>query len=138
MFLTNTPLRATSVITRPEDVRTFHSDSHSHEKARSSNGGWLFHQLLGECLGLVNGQAWKGLRASFGPAFTHASVASEFARVDSQARKYIDDIPHQPHTTLGTDRSLTAGVAEAVSAFPFFCTAEHLYGSRTPEGKSKL
>lgn len=138
MFLADKPRRVPSVITRPEDVRTFHSDSHSHEKAQSSNGGWLFHQILGCCLGLVNGQAWKDLRASFGPAFTHAFVASAFNYVNEQTKNYIDDMQNQPHTVLGADKSLTARVAEAVSAFPFFCTAEHLYGPLTPDEKAKL
>lgn len=98
----------------------------------------MFHQLLGRCLGLVNGPAWKGLRAGFGPAFTHACVASAFAHVDDQARAYVEDMPKQPNTTLGADQSLAAGVAEAVSAFPFFCTAEHLYGPLSPDEKAKL
>ncbi|KXJ85037.1 cytochrome P450 [Microdochium bolleyi] len=126
------------VITLPEDVRTFYSDSPSHEKSRSSNGGWLFHQLLGECLGLINGETWKGLRAAFGPAFSHAFVGSEFVRVDEQASSYIDDMPSQTFATVRDDNSLTANVAEAVSAFPFFCTAEYLYGPLSPDEKSKL
>lgn len=130
--------RAPSVITLPEDVRAFYSDSPSHEKSRSSNGGWLFHQLLGECLGLVNGERWKGLRAAFAPAFGHAIVGSEFNRVDGQASRYIDDMPSQAFATVRDDNSLTANVAEAVSAFPFFCTAEHLYGPLSPDEKSKL
>ncbi|QPH11341.1 hypothetical protein C2857_003059 [Epichloe festucae Fl1] len=118
------------VITKPEDVRAFHTDSSSHNKARSSNAGWLFHQLLGSCMGLVNGTRWKKIRSEFGPSFVYSAITQKALDISKDAKRYVEKFEDSP--------SLTVHVANAVSRFPFFCTANHLYGELSSEEQLEL
>ncbi|KAM3539334.1 hypothetical protein ARSEF1564_007754 [Beauveria bassiana] len=127
------------VITKPEDVRAFHTDSNLHQKARSSNAGWMFHQLLGECMGLVNGQRWNKLREEFSSSFTHPAIVQNTKHVSQEAEAYVrawetqQEQEHQHQPSGFTTRASTA-----VSKFPFFCTATHLYGHLAPDEKDTL
>ena len=120
------------VITRPQDIRTFYSDSDSHNKARSSNAGWMFHQLLGDCMGLVNGPRWKRLRTEFQPDFLRRSILRTTPNISKDAKGFVE-------TMVSSDmESLTVRAATAVSGFPFFCTAEYLYGPLSKTEKELL
>ncbi|KID66095.1 cytochrome P450 monooxygenase, partial [Metarhizium hybridum] len=118
------------VITKPEDVRAFHTDSSFHNKAQSSNAGWLFHQLLGECMGLINGTRWNKVRSEFGPAFIHSAVVQKALDISKDAKRFIGN--------FGTSPVLTMHAASTVSRFPFFCTASHLYGELSCEEQLEL
>ncbi|KAF3388836.1 Cytochrome P450 monooxygenase roqR, partial [Penicillium rolfsii] len=120
------------VITRPEDVRVFHSDSQSHEKSKSSNGGWLFHQLLGDCMGLVNGEPWRELRTQFKASFFHRAVTDITPFLVHRAAEYVKQMQQTPTGVV----QLCA--ADAISRFPFMATAEYLYGPLTDSEKEEL
>ncbi|KAK0739370.1 cytochrome P450 [Apiosordaria backusii] len=120
------------VITKPEDIRTFHSDSVSHNKARSSNAGWMFHQLLGECMGLINGARWTALRNEFAPTYTHSAVHEKISIISNQARDYVNNLDPQQRP------SFSLRTADAVSRFPFFCTATSIYGPLSDHEKEAL
>ncbi|KAL4949376.1 cytochrome P450 [Aspergillus filifer] len=120
------------VITRPEDVRAFHSDSKSHAKSKSSNGGWLFHQLLGDCMGLVNGEPWKELRAQYNAAFVHRAVVDITPFLVHRADEYVKQI-QQVDTGV-----IQLCAADAFSRYPFMATAEYLYGPLTESEKEEL
>lgn len=121
------------VITLPEDVRNFYSDSDAHFKAASGNGGWLFHQLLGSCLGLVNGLRWRNLRREFEPSFTYSVIAKRKGALREMASAFIKDLGC---TTAG--ERVMVHVSNTFMAFPFFCTAEILYGPMTSAEKAEL
>ncbi|KAJ5894547.1 Cytochrome P450 E-class group I [Penicillium taxi] len=120
------------VITRPEDVKAFHSDSFTHRKSKSSNGGWLFHELLGDCMGLINGERWKQVRSHFEPQFTHRTVASISRYSELAAAGYLQG--------FDTKRAepLQLHAASEFSRFPFMTTAEYLYGPLTKDQKAEL
>ncbi|KAK4176247.1 cytochrome P450 [Triangularia setosa] len=120
------------VITKPEDIRTFHSDSTSHNKARSSNAGWMFHQLLGECMGLINGTRWTALRSEFAPTYTHSAVQEKMHTISNQAHEYVSNLDPQRRSTFNLR------TAKAVSRFPFFSTATSIYGPLSDQEKEAL
>ncbi|KAF2815493.1 cytochrome P450 [Mytilinidion resinicola] len=120
------------VITTAEDVRAFHSDSDQHAKSRSSNGGWFFHQLLGECMGLINGSRWKEVRGEFQHAFTHRAVMDMSPSISQYARDYVKDICSE------SSGPIVVHAANTLAKFPFFCTAKYLYGPLSREEKDEL
>ncbi|KAF2501669.1 cytochrome P450 [Lophium mytilinum] len=120
------------VITTPEDVRAFHSDSDQHEKSPSSNGGWFFHQLLGDCMGLINGSRWKSVRGEFQHAFTHRAVMNMSSSISQYACDYVNDICSK------SSDPMTVHAASALAEFPFFCTAEAVYGPLSGGEKDEL
>ncbi|GFF56480.1 cytochrome P450 734A1 [Aspergillus udagawae] len=124
------------VITKPEDVKRFHIDSVTHSKARSSNGGWLFHQLLGVCMGLINGQRWKRIRAQFDPWF----VQSAIARLADQPTQYAADYIERLEKTLnpGENGSFVVHAAQTFSRFPFMANAEYIYGPLDDDEKEEI
>lgn len=121
-----------SVITRSEDVKVFHSDSSIHIKSKSSNGGWLFHELLGNCMGLINGDRWKQVRAHFDHHFIHRAVASISSHVELAAAGHLQSL----ETKRG--ESVEVHAAKDFSRFPFMTTAEYLYGPLTEDEKEEL
>lgn len=121
------------VITTPEDVRAFHSDSDLHNKSASSNGGWFFHQLLGDCMGLVNGIRWRRLRSEFNHAFSYRQALQMSSSIGTYAHEYVKTMIPDMQAAESTIH-----VSDAFMKFPFFCTADALYGPMTEDEKSKL
>lgn len=124
-----TKLTARSVLTTPEDLKHFHSDSALHKKSPSSNGGWFFHQLLGDCMGLINDHHWQAIRGQFNGAFTHLSITRSWSFLLSSTKSYLqhfaaDVVELQPVTHF--------------ASFPFFATAEYLYGPLTQSERDEL
>ena len=121
------------VITSPEDVRAFHSESDLHNKSASSNGGWFFHPLLGDCMGLTNGSRWKRLRSEFSHVFTYGETLHMSPSISKYAHNYVRAMMPaiQP-------AEFTIHVSSTFMKFPFFCTADALYGPMTEDEKSKL
>lgn len=123
-----------SVLTQPADVKRFHRDSSLHGKSESSNGGWLFHQQLGDCMGLINGQPWKKLRAVFYPYLTYRSVARAYPQLVSSATTHLRRL-----TASSQDNSKTVYIdANNLAPFPFFATAEFIYGPLTSKEREQL
>ncbi|KAK8931507.1 Cytochrome P450 monooxygenase sirC [Metarhizium anisopliae] len=80
------------VITTPGDVKQFYSDGHQHRKAESSNAGWLFRQVLGQCVGLLNGRDWRRVRSHI-----------EFPLSYRATMARLDEILHEAHDYLQGD-----------------------------------
>ncbi|KKK25539.1 hypothetical protein P175DRAFT_0512147 [Aspergillus ochraceoroseus IBT 24754] len=118
------------VITRPEDIRAFHTDSASHSKSTSSNGGWMFHQILGDCMGLINGGRWKRIRAQYDPYFVHRVAMAHSGPILQNVEATLASIDGVDPTTLH--------VANSFSRFPFMATAEYLYGPLTDAEKEEV
>ncbi|KAJ5879745.1 Cytochrome P450 E-class group I [Penicillium solitum] len=121
-----------NVITRPEDVKSFHADSPSHRKSPSSNGGWFFHQVLGDCMGLINDQRWKDVRAQLHAYFTHAAVVKSRDFLSGFTIDYF----HRFEAKETNPFKLQA--VTSFSRFPFLATAEYLYGPLTEAEKDQL
>ncbi|KAF4633879.1 hypothetical protein G7Y89_g4249 [Cudoniella acicularis] len=123
------------VLTTPEDVKSFYSDALYHEKARSSNGGWVFHQLLGDCLGLINGHRWARLRKLFEKnQFDSRNSYSRISACFSQAKEHVKNLYLR---TSSKDKGLV-GAAQATEKFPIFYIASIIYGELDENEKSEL
>ena len=124
-----------SVVTRPEDVEAVFRDSHIHLKANANDSGYLMHQLLGSCLGLVSGATWKNLRRATEPPFLRNAASSYVDAVEGHSKEHIaslamlksDNTPSwklEPHGDL--------------RIYPFLALADILYGRLTPDLKERL
>ncbi|RFU32823.1 hypothetical protein B7463_g3510, partial [Scytalidium lignicola] len=119
------------VLTKPEDVKTFYTDSSVHSKSPSSNGGWLFHQLLGDCMGLINGKRWKQTRVQFDPYFTHRAVSMVSPQLELAVTKYLQQLEAKDAEYIELHATNTA-------RFPFMTTAEYIFGPLTEIEKEEL
>lgn len=126
-----------SVITTPEDVRIFHSDSKEHKKCKDGNAGWLFSQLLGDCLGLINGTRWTNLRSQVDPTFSHKASVDRLPETNESAQEYLNGLS-QYGQTIDADKIMIVHAANAFMRFPLFHTAHVLYGSMTEESKQEF
>jgi hypothetical protein len=130
-------LNEKSVVTKPEDVKKFYSNS-AVQKSRSSNGGWVFDQLLGDCLGLLNGARWVRLRKvfeahNFEPRTARARVSDSL----TYAHEHVQNL--LTLTGAKTPKlSLTVNAYSSTVKYPFFCTARMLYGDLNDEDRDEL
>lgn len=85
-------------------------------------------------MGLINGSRWMKLRAEFGPTFHYPVVIQKTASISNFACQYVEQMTTQP----APDGTFRMQAAEAVSRFPFFYTATHLYGTLSADEKDRL
>lgn len=87
-------------------------------------------QVLGQCLGLISGTDWRGLRGVSETAFTH-----------STASNYLDLMHSRVSDCLQQCSSLRNGILDPVEDFeflPFFIIGDILYGRMTREMEDGL
>ncbi|QGA13934.1 hypothetical protein EYB26_001586 [Talaromyces marneffei] len=125
------------VITTSQDVRVFHIDSTFHHKSASSNAGWFFHELLGDCMGFVNGERWKQLRSKVNQHFTHEALTQSTDALNDTVRNYLMTITAD-QVKDETKNQVTLHVASALGKLVFYCTAERIYGPMTTDEKDEL
>ncbi|KAB8070356.1 cytochrome P450 monooxygenase GliC2 [Aspergillus leporis] len=130
------------VITSSEDIKSFYSDGHRHQKAESSNAGWLFRQVLGRCVGLINGEDWRHLRSHLENPLSYRATMARRERVFQQARDYIqNDFPryaNDDYISSSSPRHLVVNPVTALQWFPFFHMAEVFYGSLSTSERAEL
>jgi cytochrome P450 len=117
-----------SVLTNSEDVRRVFYDSDQHIKATNNNSGWLMGQLLGNCVGLINGLAWQHVRELTAVPFSHKHVVSSLSLVDQMTRKHL--------AQLQVDGRLKQGRLDPIEDLrflPFWVVAQILYGELSAE-----
>lgn len=133
-----------SVITTPEDLKNFGSDSNDHGKPPNSNMGWFLGEILGQCMGLLSGKDWKRVRQIFNPAFTHTAAVAQIDVIERAARKYVEGLPLFADKTTrnigGKDdsKSFKLPVLKAFAKFPYFLTAATIYGPMTETEEREL
>lgn len=128
-----------SVITTPEDLRTFSLDGEKHGK--HSNLGWFLDQLLGRCIGFLEGNEWKQKRQIFYPAFSFDGTAMRVKTTESAASKFIEDLPSMHSDRLTTNRgrkTISFQIADGFRKFPLYVTASVIYGDMTETEKDDL
>ncbi|KAF5867495.1 putative cytochrome p450 oxidoreductase protein [Botrytis fragariae] len=121
------------VLTSSIDVKEFYSDARVHEKSRSSNGGWYFHQILGDCLGLINGSRHRRLRNIFESHFTRRAVANRCSHMNDYSLSFLQSIP----PTEGNESSVLHA-SSAFMKYPLLCTAEIIYGPMEEGERNEL
>ncbi|GKT97224.1 cytochrome P450 [Colletotrichum tofieldiae] len=125
-------------ITRPEDLRTFSVDGDKHGK--HSNLGWFLDQLLGHCIGFLQGDEWKKKRQVFYPAFSHDGTTSRADSTEIAARKFIHDLPSTQSDGAAAKQkeSFSFRIVEGFRQFPLFVTANVIYGPMSDAEKDEL
>ncbi|KAF2259667.1 putative cytochrome P450 monooxygenase [Lojkania enalia] len=111
------------VLTKPEDIKNVFKDSNKHSKATANDSGYLMHQLLGSCLGLIGGSPWEAVRETFKGPFLPTQATTFAPLIQSEVKKFFDALMH--------DRKLESGVidpAKDLSMLPFLIIAKIIYG----------
>lgn len=143
-----------SVITTPEDLKIFHSDSDKHGKPLYQNLGWFVGQVLGRCVGLLEGDEWRHRRQIFDPPFRHAASIARIGVTESAAKAFVESLPSLAAAADGATSDSKPGAEgekkgddkepftlHAVSAFmkfPFYLAAGVIYGDMTEEEEREL
>jgi gliotoxin/aspirochlorine/mycotoxins biosynthesis cytochrome P450 monooxygenase len=118
-------------MTKPSHIKTFYKDSHVHIKSADNNAGWLFAELLGECVGVVSQKRWKRVRGHFDGHFTRPASLN---RTDS----FISDAGNFIETLNGPREGFIIDPAHDMKYCPFFLVASIFFGRLTPEQRRKL
>lgn len=121
------------VLTTPDQLKQyFSSHPRDHAKLDSFGAGQYLVALLGECLGFQNGDLWMNMRKLFNGYFSHALAIQTLPTMVEFIGGYVES------TTK--ESSKVVDPFEYVSAIPFTCIANYLYGKShcTPERLSGL
>ncbi|KAI6778358.1 uncharacterized protein J7T54_000476 [Emericellopsis cladophorae] len=128
------------VLTTPEDIRTFHTDSAEHGKPLNVHWGWFFGQLLGRGVGLISDNDWKNLRRIVDPPFRHSAVVSRAPLTNAEAKRFVDTLGQTAITgreKLDQTR-FSIHAATSFMKFPFFFASEVIYGRLSDSEKHRL
>ncbi|KAL9086202.1 MAG: hypothetical protein Q9165_007267 [Trypethelium subeluteriae] len=138
------------VITTPEDLKVFHSDSDKHGKPLWQNMGWFVGQVLGRCVGLLEGEEWRHRRQIFDPPFRHSASIARIADTESAAKTYMEKLPTLAVTDTAAnsktvpepkekgDEFFTLHAVSGFMKFPFYLTASVIYGDLTEQEEREL
>ncbi|KAL9093441.1 MAG: hypothetical protein Q9159_000295 [Coniocarpon cinnabarinum] len=122
------------VLTRSEDVFEIFRDSHNHIKAPANHSGWLFAELLGDCLGLISGAPYKTLHAALKEPFNQRGSAGQLAAIqDVTSRHFRALLASQPDKQ---DRRFH--VVRDFEMLPFRVVARMLYGDLSDHDEAEL
>jgi gliotoxin/aspirochlorine/mycotoxins biosynthesis cytochrome P450 monooxygenase len=119
-WLTGVPFSCCSVLSTTAHVQEFYKDSHKHIKAGDNNAGWLFQELLGECVGVVSLQRWRNQRQHFDASFTRTAANGYTNVLISQARHYVQELKLREDETINPANDLKHA--------PFLMVATVLFG----------
>jgi len=117
-----------SVLTQPRQLQAIFKDSDKHRKAPANNSGWYMDQLLGKCVGLISGRAWRSVRTVAEVPFTHQAVSQLVPLVE----RHVDEHFKYLHTTSDMDRGLIHA-AQDTKMLPFWVVSEVFYGRLPPD-----
>lgn len=124
------------VVSRPEHIEAIFRDSHTHIKAAANDSGYLMHQLLGSCLGLVSNSEWKTIRKATEPPFLRTATGQYVRLCEDAAAQHIESIfGNKPGASTTNAQIHPYG---DLRIYPFIALADILYGGLTPELKEQL
>lgn len=127
------------VITTPENLRAFYLDGEKHGK--HSNLGWFLDQILGRCIGFLEGDEWKQKRQIFYPPFSYDATANRIGATEGSARKFVEELPSlHPKAVQEADgkKRVCFDIINGFRKFPLYLTASVLYGAMTDTEKADL
>ncbi|KAI1778797.1 cytochrome P450 [Hypoxylon cercidicola] len=113
------------VVRDAADVEAVFKDSDKHSKAINNDAGWLMGELLGKCLGLINGTKYQKLRDITKHAFTHKSASTYLAQIERITKHHFD--------VISTEGGLQHGIIDPVADLrflPFWIVADIIYGDQ--------
>ena len=134
-------INITSVLSTPEDLKTFHTDSEKHGKPLDGNFGWYFGQVLGRCVGLLERDEWKAFRKVVDPTFNHQATIKRIGNCEEDAEEFVESLRSFSQGTQAKSSEggpFTVHAATAFMKFPFYFTAEVVYGKLSESEKDEL
>ena len=84
-------------------------------------------------MGLINGSRWKRLRSEFSHVFTYGEALHMSPSISKYAHDYVRAMIPAVQAA-----KFAIHVSSTFMKFPFFCTANALYGPMTEDEKSEL
>lgn len=134
-MLTLTPSH--SVLTKPHHLQQYYRRSHEHVKSIDNNTGWLFHEILGSCVGVVSRDQWKNLRRAVDGPFTRPAAISHTAMILAHVQRYLSSLL----LLLPFERGQTHPVMDPVNdlkSCAFYVVAEIFLGELSPAQRTAL
>ncbi|CAI7602438.1 unnamed protein product [Penicillium glandicola] len=123
-------IRRPSVLTEPHQIKQYYRHSHKHIKSVDNNAGWLFHEILGSCVGVVSLGQWVNLRKAVDQPFTRTAAATYTGDFILQVRQYIDN--------LGDSSRLVFDPVGDMKDCAFLVVAQLFFGSLCPSQRHAL
>lgn len=117
-------------MTLPHQVEQYFRDSHKHVKAKNNNSGWLFGEVLGDCVGLLSLQEWRDLRKFVESPFSRPSALLYASDICQQAAEFVKDLDVTNEADIDPARDL--------QYFPFMVVAKILFGPLTQQQRDEL
>lgn len=108
-------------------------DSHLHHKAHNNDSGYYFGEILGKCVGLLSGNAWRDLRQAMDNTFNHKAIAESMNLILEATNRFLDEMLSSEECQSGF-----IDPAEDTMYYFFFATAELMYGPLNHSQKSQL
>ncbi|PSN62340.1 cytochrome P450 [Corynespora cassiicola Philippines] len=111
------------VVSTPTAIQAIFKDSDQHSKAENMGSGYLMSRILGQCVGLLNGQSWRQLRRKFDPPFMHQGATRLIPKMLVMTESHLERV--------FTDPSAKEGKLDPVADFlllPFLMIAVVIYG----------
>ncbi|KAF7562114.1 hypothetical protein G7046_g2023 [Stylonectria norvegica] len=113
------------VLSTSEHIKEFYSrQAKEHGKPPSANMGNYFHRLIGECVGVQNGQKWKTIRKVFEPQFSHRCAAGVMPVFEKEISRWRESSEKKTH---GAGK-FTVDAVSACRILPFKLIAIALFG----------
>ncbi|OJD30436.1 cytochrome p450 oxidoreductase [Diplodia corticola] len=122
------------VLTDPKDVQALYSHASNHTKDTTANIGWLFSQLLGQAVGLINGNRWTKLRKTLDPLFSHKQSLQYIDDFNTSAACYaksLDQYALEKREADEDDGHFVVNASQALMRFPYYEVAKLFYSNLT-------
>ncbi|TPX07900.1 uncharacterized protein E0L32_010355 [Thyridium curvatum] len=116
------------VLTRPHQLSGIFGDSDKHIKAAANDSGAYMDQLLGKCIGLISGAAWRRVRAITETPFGYRTVSARLTHIESHVIQHFDGLHRTGRLGQGALHP-----AEDMKMLPFWIVCELFYGQLPPE-----
>ncbi|KAL1640185.1 hypothetical protein SLS58_007136 [Diplodia intermedia] len=129
------------VLTDPKDVQALYSHASNHTKDTTANLGWLFSQLLGQAVGLINGNRWTKLRKTLDPLFSHKQSLQYLDDFNASATTYakrLDQYALEKNKGDGVEKNFVVNASQALMRFPYYEVAKLFYSNLTQHEIDRL
>lgn len=78
------------VVSTSSAIQTIFKDSDQHSKAKNMGSGYLMSQILGECVGLLNGVTWRSVRKKVDPPFMHSGASTLVPKMINMTEDHLE------------------------------------------------
>ncbi|KAH8706939.1 cytochrome P450 [Phaeosphaeriaceae sp. PMI808] len=114
------------VVSTASAIQVVFKDSDQHLKAENMGSGYLMGRILGQCVGLINGSAWRNVRKRADPSFMHSASIGLIPKMMDMTDKHYDGLS-LAHLGKGT----TLDPVNDLIMLPFLMIATVFYGDMT-------